>query len=75
MNSTQRKELKRVHGELHNLIGDIQCVIDEENDKIENAPENLLYSERYETMRETVEDMEDTIQELENAIYILEEKV
>jgi len=55
MNAQQKKKIEEIITQLE----DIEM---EEREKRENAPENLYYSERYETMEEKADTLEEAIE-------------
>lgn len=81
MNKLRRKEIDAVIDKLENvktmenteeiisvledIVGDIQNIYDDEYDYMENIPENLQGSERYEKAEEACDNLESAIDTLE----------
>lgn len=67
MNNKRREQL-RGGGELldraHCVVSD---VLDAEQDCLDNMPENLQYSDRYEKMELAIEKLEETLEYIESA--------
>ena len=55
--------------QIADLADDIQCIYDEEYEYMDNIPENLQYSERYEKAEEAC----DLLEEAASMIYDIEE--
>jgi len=62
MNQAQRDQLEKIKEE-------IEQIQSEEQDKYDNAPENLIDSERYETIQEIIDELQEIIDSLDNIIY------
>jgi len=65
MNKQRRKEIERIENRieaLRELVEEIsvaiECVLDEERECLDNMPENLQCSERYEKAENAVENLE-----------------
>ena len=67
MNEKRRNRLKEAIQYLELAESIIQDAWDEENDRIENVPENLQSSERFDTMLQIAEYLSDAIDNLEEA--------
>ncbi len=67
MNDSRRKELKRALGMLESAGLLICRAAEEEQDCLDNLPENLQGSERYEKMEEAVSLLESAAEEIESA--------
>ena len=73
MNKARRKELERaieLMEEARDIIEDCKA---EEEEYIENMPENLQYSEKYDIAEAAVEAMERAVESVEDAISNAEE--
>lgn len=68
MNKEQRKLLEKLASHIEDVIADLETIRDEELEKVDNAPENLRYSERYEQMQEIADSILSVIDELDNAV-------
>lgn len=66
MNKQRRKELEKVQGAISDIISDLECIRDEEQEAFDNLPESLQYSEKGEYMEETIGMIEDVINDLES---------
>lgn len=73
MNDKRRNKLKSVEVLIDRAISLAQTVLDEEQDCLDNMPENLQGSNRYEKIEEATERLEDAIQCLEDAKDNLDE--
>lgn len=76
MNKQRRKDIDTIISSLEEIREQIQTVLDEEQDYLDNIPENLQNSERYETAETAVSELEeaegiidDIIEHLESAKY------
>ena len=58
MNNRRRSRLKDVSKYLSMSQDIIDSIADEEQDAMDNVPENLQYTERYEDMSDCVDDLE-----------------
>ena len=67
MDKKRRQKLKDVVRSLSEVIVAVEQVLEKELDCIENVPENLTGSERYECMENAVDYLEDAIEKLEEA--------
>ena len=68
MNNTRRKALKDVVSTLEELLEEINCLIDEEENYRDNMPENLQNSSRYEKAVDTCYSLEEIANNLEFVI-------
>lgn len=73
MNKARRKNLKQAMLYLDMAFNLVENARDDEQDCLDNMPENLEYSERYEKMENAVEKLEDAISSIEEAKDALEE--
>jgi len=76
MNKQKRKDIDTIIQTLEEIREQIQFVLEEEQEYLDNIPENLQNSERYETAQTAVSELEeadgsidDIIEHLENAKY------
>ena len=76
MNKQRRKDIDTIIQDLEEIRERIQFVLEEEQEYLNNTPENLQNSERYETAQTAVSELEeadgsidDIIEHLENAKY------
>lgn len=72
MNRHRRDELFKARHHLGVAIDIIERVADQEQDALDNIPENLQYSSRYEQMEDAISTMEDICADLESAVSRLE---
>ena len=54
MNNARRKEISKIRDDLASLYSDIETLMDEEQEYLDNMPENLQGSEKYETAEDAV---------------------
>ena len=72
--NNKRRELLKNGRELLSRVSDlISRVLEEEQDCMDNIPENLQSSDRYETMEEMVSKLEELIEHIENADELISE--
>ncbi len=67
MNDKRRKRLSEASALLSRASNIISDVLDEEQDCLDNMPENLQYSDRYESMEAAVDRLNDALSELDSA--------
>lgn len=72
MNKTQRNQIEKWIDSLTEIKEGVESMIEEENEKYENMPENLQDSEHGEKMYEGIENLEAASSSLEEAIDSLE---
>lgn len=72
MNKVRRAKLNAIINALNDLRSDLELVHDEEQDVMDNMPESLQESERYERMEEAVDNMDDAMSSLDDAVDSLE---
>ena len=65
MNNDRREKLKRANGYLELALGIVSGVLDEEESCLDNIPENLQGSERYEKIETAVDNLESVIESIE----------
>ncbi len=73
MNETRRKKLRSIVHQLENVQGDIENVLDEEDEARENMPESLQETDRYTTSEEASEAMDMSIDSIGEAISAIED--
>ena len=59
MNKQRRKDIDRIIDNIEQVREEMQTVLQEEQDYLDNIPENLQSSERYETAQEAVNALEE----------------
>ena len=72
MNKVRREELNKALERLYDAQAIVEQCLDEEQDYLDNIPENLQDSERYEKAESAVQALEDTISNIEDAISNIE---
>lgn len=75
MNNSRRKKLKEAMSYLDMAFDLVDGARDGEQECLDNMPENLEYSERYEKMENAVDKLEDAISSIEDARDALGEAV
>lgn len=75
MNKKQRKELERIASLLEELRSDLETIRDEEDEKLDNIPDNLNGSDRYNDMWAVRDNLEEVIDDLDNTINNLRDNV
>lgn len=75
MNKKQRNELERIASQLEELRSDLEVICDEENEKLDNIPDNLYGSDRYNDMWTVRDNLEEVIADLDNTIDNLRDNV
>lgn len=73
MNNNRRKEIKKIIEQLKELQSRIEDVRDDEQDSLDNIPESLQESERYETSEAALENLDVSVDTIEELINILSE--
>lgn len=73
MNNQKREKLKLARGYLSKAANIVSDVIDDEQDCLDNMPDNLQYSDRYERMEAAISKLEDGLNSIEAAEECLEE--
>ena len=71
MNNVRRKALREIIDRLSVIRSDLEMLADEEREYMENMPENLWGSERYEKAEEAVDNLDEalgSLEEIEEAI-------
>lgn len=75
MNNRRREKLKRAISKLGQSAEEISNIIDEEQDCLDNIPENLQASDRYENMEMVIDLLEDSVSSVESALEKIEEAI
>lgn len=68
MNNFRRKSISEIMGKLQDLVYDLECVRDEEQEAYDNMPENLQYSERGEHAETVCENLDEACGMLDDLI-------
>ena len=75
MNKARREMIRKVIEALDDARVMLDEIREEEEDYMNNIPENLTGSERYEKAEESVYNMEDAVSTLEEMVSTLEEVI
>lgn len=75
MNNNRRKRIRKILDDLSGAHGELEDILNEEQEAFDNLPENLVESEQGEKMEEAASSLEDVVVELEHQITILEEVI
>lgn len=67
MNEAKRKQLRDALGLICRAIIITESVCDKEQDSLDNCPENLQNTDRFEMMEMAVENMNDAVEKMEEA--------
>lgn len=67
MNNQKRKSLEVAVDLLNRASEIVSVVLDDELDSLENMPENLQASEKYERMEEAVDKLDEAIEQIDRA--------
>lgn len=73
MNNQKREKLKLARGFLSKASDIVSNVLDDEQDCLDNMPENLQYSDKYERIEAAISKLEDGLNNIEAAEECLEE--
>lgn len=73
MNNARRKELKKIFDQLGELKEKLDFLIEEEQTALDNMPESLWETERYENMESGIESLEDVQNSFDTFIFEFEE--
>ena len=66
MNNKRRELLKGAVGLLEKASGIVSMALDEEQDCLDNMPENLSDSERYQKMEAAIDLLDDVVGQIDN---------
>lgn len=72
MNNKKREKLKQAREYIGRGLSIISIVLDDEQDCLDNFPENLQSSEKYDKFESTIETLEEAIEYIEKAIDSIE---
>lgn len=73
MNKTRRKAIEALLDRLEELQSDLEAIYDEEYEYLDNIPENLQGSERYETAEAAVENLDNALSNIQEALNYMTE--
>lgn len=73
MNNQKREKLKLARNYLSMASNIVSDVLEDEQECLDNMPENLQYSDRYERMEAAISKLEDGLNDIEAADGCLEE--
>lgn len=73
MNKTQRKNIERLFDRLSEINEELEYIKNEEEEKMDNLPENLQNSVKYEEFETAVEALDDALNSITEACDKLEE--
>lgn len=59
MNNARRKELQKIYDQLEELKEKLDFIIEDEQTALDNMPESMWETERYENMESGLESLED----------------
>lgn len=68
MNAKRRKRLRDVAGILSGASGELENIVDEEQDCLDNTPESLQETDAYTEREELLDGMRDALDELNSVI-------
>ena len=72
MNNPRRKQLDAIIAKIQELSNDLECIMDEEQEYLENIPENLQSSERYEKAEAACDSLQCALDNLEECVENIE---
>ena len=75
MNNKRRDLLRLAISSLEQASEYISRALDQEQDCLDNMPENLQYSERYEKMEDVISHLEESIENIDEAKNSVEEAI
>ncbi|MEG0978054.1 MAG: hypothetical protein RSC93_07310 [Erysipelotrichaceae bacterium] len=75
MNNKRRKAISEINEQLEVLSETLNIVNEEETEYLDNMPENLQESEKYNHSEEIIDVINEIIENLDNAISVLNEVV
>lgn len=73
MNRVRRNELKEANKLLIELYSIISNVLERENDSVDNVPDNLQNSERYENMEQNTYILDESLSKIDELTDLLAE--
>ncbi len=75
MNAKRREKLRETLNLIGRTIAIVENVSDQETDAMDNCPENLQYTDRYEAMEDAVENLGEATDKLEAAKNYIESAI
>jgi flagellar biosynthesis chaperone FliJ len=75
MNNPRRKRLQKIYDTIESALAELEEIMDEEQDYLDNIPENLQGSERYEKSEEIIDNLEGAVSNLEDVMDSIEESI
>lgn len=75
MNKNQRKQLEDIIGKILDLQESIEIIRDEEQEKLDNMPDNLINSERFSQIEEGISCLENAIDNLQTSCDDIQEAI
>lgn len=73
MNKDKRRTLSSIQSRIDEIKQEVNLVLSQEQSCLDNMPESLEGTERYERFENSVENLEDTIESLKDAIKFIDE--
>lgn len=73
MNNARRKKIRTIAEQLGEIMTELEMLKDEEEEYLNNIPENLQSSERYELAENAIDDIDSACDNLDEAIISIEE--
>lgn len=75
MNKIQRKLIQRLCDVLLDTIDDLRNIVEQEDEKLDNMPDNLITSPTYEMIEQEKDEIEQIADDLENTLDELQEHI
>lgn len=75
MNKQTRKQIETIVSNIQIELEKLREIYENESDKLDNVPENLLYSERFQQMEEINDNLSQCVDDIENVVDVLDEIV
>lgn len=72
MNKTQRRLIANICDVLQGAIDDLRNIVEQEEENLNNMPENLRDSDRYDMMDSEKDDIEQIVDDLEITLDLLQ---
>ncbi len=73
MNNARRKRIRDAAEQMEQLKGEIESILEDEEEYMDNIPENMQGSERYETAETACENLQSAVDAMEEVLSSLEE--
>lgn len=73
MNNARRKKIRTIAEQLGEIMTELEMLKDEEEEYLNNIPENLQSSERYELAENAIDNIDSACDNLDEAIISIEE--